>query len=1108
MNAHAKNGAKMATDYKQIWNDLKNEVKIAYPIDRALDDCAPGPIRWRGHGAVRQACCPFHVDKTPSFQADINRGVYHCFGAGCNASGDVFSLLSETLNISFTEAVIEGARRSGVTIPDELANWSERTPKRDYKPQSRKQAYRPSAVKEVPSDLKESDLVAVSPETRIPHIGQKFRMWQDGGRFKDKKFEAKQYQPVMVHEYRNIDNELIMCVLRCLTRDGKKYFIPARLMAPEGPCPDHLIERAQPGLAWVNEGPGEWRRRPVYGMEDAAKWHQMRGRNVLIVEGEKSRDAARRFADGFDHYTDWLPLSPMGGANAAIYADWMPLLDGLDREITFTIWQDADRPLMRPDGAIEDRQKLYISQVATSILQAAIDLGIDTALIRINHITVPEDVESGWDIADAEDEGWEAAAVLQHIKDTSRSISGDMVVLRDGNGNSVEAFTMVGAEASADIIPFIPDFSADEFDQHWVDMDAAGDDSTLDPEIIIATDNLSEDESQAIAQLSASVVAEFGEVEEIAINGLDGEIFGPDEADPELDPDDHNPYYRCLGYLDNASYVLNLSSNQIFTLTTRSYTPPNMLHLAPLEFWSENYHKAGKDGNTPGVHWDQVYNDIIQNCYNAGPWDPRREVRQGTHIDGANVVFHTGQKLYVEGRGTCDLHSFRGEKCYTIGPANKTPDFENPFEPGCPEIEEYLRIISNLNWRKETRELSIIAVFGWVMLSPICGILEWRPHLWLDGPLSAGKTWAVTNLIGPALGDYADRVVANSTESGIRNILNHRAAPIIFDEAEGDDKEDQIRMKAILKLARHSATVSNAVVAQGVSGGGAHRHYSIKATFLMTSIVPQLEDSADKSRFGRARLAKGWNYQEFTEKVQNPARELLKGDFSDRFVAMMIKRAKDYHPTYDIIVQALSQLNIERRIIDVIGSFATGAWLALKQGVPADIADAMIFITERFGVMEQVQEFNDDIRQDKDHNRVYREINASEVRTETKHYGVQSFQFGALIEVACGVIEDDSDGMVSQADAIEILKRHGLRPGIGGVICKPGEVATHMLIHKNAAPLRKLLEHTPYGKSYVDVMQQAEDVSAGPNTRFAPGVGSSRTLVVPLKYFDIGAGNE
>jgi len=67
-------------------------------------------------GASYKGLCPFHGEKTPSFNVSPAKRSYYCFG--CQRSGDVFKFVSELQGKSFVEVVRELAARSGVVIPE------------------------------------------------------------------------------------------------------------------------------------------------------------------------------------------------------------------------------------------------------------------------------------------------------------------------------------------------------------------------------------------------------------------------------------------------------------------------------------------------------------------------------------------------------------------------------------------------------------------------------------------------------------------------------------------------------------------------------------------------------------------------------------------------------------------------------------------------------------------------------------------------------------------------------------------------------------------------------------------------------------------------------
>jgi DNA primase len=81
-------------------------------------------------GANYKGLCPFHGEKTPSFQVNRDKGFFHCFG--CGAGGDVLKFLELHEKIGFADAVKLLAQRFGVALPEleesdeQRANTAER----------------------------------------------------------------------------------------------------------------------------------------------------------------------------------------------------------------------------------------------------------------------------------------------------------------------------------------------------------------------------------------------------------------------------------------------------------------------------------------------------------------------------------------------------------------------------------------------------------------------------------------------------------------------------------------------------------------------------------------------------------------------------------------------------------------------------------------------------------------------------------------------------------------------------------------------------------------------------------------------------------------------
>src|SRR3990167_6049017 len=73
------------------------------------------PLKKKGVNFV--ACCPFHHEKTPSFNVIPKKQFYYCFG--CGASGNAISFIMQYKQLGFIEAVENLAESLGLTLVKE-----------------------------------------------------------------------------------------------------------------------------------------------------------------------------------------------------------------------------------------------------------------------------------------------------------------------------------------------------------------------------------------------------------------------------------------------------------------------------------------------------------------------------------------------------------------------------------------------------------------------------------------------------------------------------------------------------------------------------------------------------------------------------------------------------------------------------------------------------------------------------------------------------------------------------------------------------------------------------------------------------------------------------
>ena len=172
----------------------------------------------------------------------------------------------------------------------------------------------------------------------------------------------------MTWTYRNERDETLHYVLRFDPPGRSKVILPLTLWRDRSGA-----------LRWRWRGYPPDRKMPLYGLRDLA----VRPRaHVIVVEGEKAADAARRI------FQDYVVVSAMGGAMAAHRADWEPL-----RGRTVVIWPDNDAPgggFAHTAGGI-----LCGLDCAVSIINSAalVQLAVDVHGTRVD--------PDGWDAADA-----------------------------------------------------------------------------------------------------------------------------------------------------------------------------------------------------------------------------------------------------------------------------------------------------------------------------------------------------------------------------------------------------------------------------------------------------------------------------------------------------------------------------------------------------------------------------------------------------------------------------------------------------------------------------------------------------------------------------------
>ncbi len=96
-----------------------DDVRAAADIVEVIGDYVK--LRKRGKNFI--GLCPFHREKTPSFNVNPTLKIFKCFG--CGKGGNVFTFMMEVDRVSFIEAVKNLAERYNVRLPDDRREQAE-----------------------------------------------------------------------------------------------------------------------------------------------------------------------------------------------------------------------------------------------------------------------------------------------------------------------------------------------------------------------------------------------------------------------------------------------------------------------------------------------------------------------------------------------------------------------------------------------------------------------------------------------------------------------------------------------------------------------------------------------------------------------------------------------------------------------------------------------------------------------------------------------------------------------------------------------------------------------------------------------------------------------
>jgi len=546
---------------------------------------------------------------------------------------------------------------------------------------------------------------------------------------------------------------------------------------------------------------------------------------------------------------------------------------------------------------------------------------------------------------------------------------------------------------------------------------------------------------------------------------------------PEPEPEPIKPleggYFTCLGFDADSYYYQPHSTGQVVRLSRSAHTSTNLVALAPPSYW-ETFSPNGKGA----VDWTNAAATLFAINASRGVYNPNRIRGRGAWWDNKRTVLHLGNRLIIDGAEQPMLNSFESSYLYQRMSELQGPGTAKPLADQ--EAIVLCELAERFHWEVPASGLLLA---GWVTLAPICGALDWRPHIWLTGGAGSGKSAILDRYVGQLLGDMGLQIAGNTSEAGIRQTLRADALPVVFDEAESNEKTDQVRIQNILALARVASSESQAALIKGSPGGDVTR-FSIRSMFMMSSIATALKQGADRSRFAQLVL-RSPSDMPIKERIQHW--ENLDKDL-DRYItpqtaARLIARTVSLVPVIRQSIRVFTKVAADhfdsQRLGDQYGTLLAGAW-SLMSEEPITKQQAQTLIDQNsWESYSQATEVPDE-------QRCIQRILQHQVRVETDDKTCTR-TLGELVEI---VANHAGDIDVSSRYAQETLGRSGL---------KVDPAAGVLYVSNTAEALAAILRDTSWSNSWPTVLARLPGATRAGVVRFRGAGAVSRAVALRME---------
>ena len=519
--------------------------------------------------------------------------------------------------------------------------------------------------------------------------------------------------------------------------------------------------------------------------------------------------------------------------------------------------------------------------------------------------------------------------------------------------------------------------------------------------------------------------------------------------------------FRCIGFTASRGSIhynyLPDGTNTVTSYPPSMHSKANLLSLAPIDYWETTYPQK------KGFNLQDATNDLFRECEAIGPFDPLSIRGRGAWYDRGRIVLHLGNVLLVNNK-EYKPYDIDSDYIYESGKPLRYEFSREPLDRDNASI--LFEICKLMTWQQR---LSARLLAGWLFLAPVCGALDWRPHIWLTSEPGTGKSWIMDHIVSKLLGGFCVDIVGDPSEAAVRAMLGSDGVPVRYDESESQNKALYNKLESVIKLARIASSNKKSVIPRSTVDGRAI-FWVVRSMFLLSSVVAKLDKQTDKDRFSILKLQKSADFanSENFKKIKYMVSKHITDKFAARLKTRAVHCIPNIRKNIEIFVEEVTEKLNNRRQGDQIGTLLAGCYSLMYDGVitpelAQKYVDGVDFYSET------------NVSYETDQSNLIDLIFEHMVRDDAKN----NISIGELSRMAvfefknCPTIEESNMRRDEARKAKVLLNRYGITT----IKSRRYEFCSDVAFVENHSYLCKILDGTSWSIGYSTVLERVPGAS-------------------------------